>query len=163
MRPIRQAIVAMDTNTGHRILLIGRDAADAETIRAALAETQGRTFSVEWVRHLSAGVARLKTGQIDAVLLDLFLPDGQGLETFEHLWQAAPEVPILIVCNPRDESLAMQAVERHRRCCDGARRRVPDGRWSAWCPRIQPISGLRLDALKGCNSGGPGENEPSYP
>jgi len=102
----------MDTNTGHRILLIGRDAADAETIRAALAETQGRTFSVEWVRHLSAGVARLKTGQIDAVLLDLFLPDGQGLETFEHLWQVAPEVPILIVCNPRDESLAMQAVER---------------------------------------------------
>jgi diguanylate cyclase (GGDEF)-like protein/PAS domain S-box-containing protein len=102
----------MEMNMDHRILLISRDSADAETIRAALAEARGWAFSVEWVRQLSAGVERLNKGQIDAVLLDLFLPDCQGLETFEQLWPAAPDVPILIVCDQGDESLAMQAVER---------------------------------------------------
>jgi diguanylate cyclase (GGDEF)-like protein/PAS domain S-box-containing protein len=96
----------------HRILLIGQDSADAETIRAALAEVKGWNYSVEWVRQLSAGVERLNTGQIDAVLLDLVLPDGQGRETLEQLWSAAPDVPILILCDQGGESLAMQAVER---------------------------------------------------
>jgi diguanylate cyclase (GGDEF)-like protein/PAS domain S-box-containing protein len=95
-----------------RILLIEGDPADAETIRAALAQANDRAFSVEWVLHLSEGVEQLNTGQVDAVLLDLFLPDCQGLETFDQLWRAAPDVPVLIVCDPGDESLAMQAVER---------------------------------------------------
>jgi diguanylate cyclase (GGDEF)-like protein/PAS domain S-box-containing protein len=95
-----------------RILLIEGDPADAETIRSALAQANDRVFSVEWVPHLSAGVEQLNTRQVDAVLLDLFLPDCQGLETFDQLWRAAPDVPILIVCDPGDESFAMQAVER---------------------------------------------------
>jgi diguanylate cyclase (GGDEF)-like protein/PAS domain S-box-containing protein len=95
-----------------RILLIEGDPANAETIRSALAQANDRAFSVEWVLHLSEGVEQLNTGQVDAVLLDLFLPDCQGLETFDQLWRAAPDVPVLIVCDPGDESLAMQAVER---------------------------------------------------
>lgn len=95
-----------------RILLIEGVPADGETIRSALAQANDRVFSVEWVPHLSAGVEQLNTRQVDAVLLDLFLPDCQGLETFDQLWRVAPDVPILIVCDPGDESLAMQAVER---------------------------------------------------
>jgi diguanylate cyclase (GGDEF)-like protein/PAS domain S-box-containing protein len=102
----------MHANTDYHILLIERDSRDAETIRAALTEAKGRAFSVESVQQLSAGIERLDTEQIDAVLLDLFLPDCEGLHTFEQVWQAAPDVPILIVCDPGDESLAMQAVER---------------------------------------------------
>ena len=37
----------MDTNEAYRILLIQQDAAEAGATRAALAETKGRTFSVE--------------------------------------------------------------------------------------------------------------------
>jgi diguanylate cyclase (GGDEF)-like protein/PAS domain S-box-containing protein len=95
-----------------RILLIEGDPADAETMRSALAQANDRAFSVEWVPRLSEGVEQLNTGQVDAVLLDLFLPDCQGLETFAQLRRAAPDVPVLIVCDPGDESLAMQAVER---------------------------------------------------
>jgi diguanylate cyclase (GGDEF)-like protein/PAS domain S-box-containing protein len=104
--------MSMDTNEEYRILLIEPDAAEADATQAALAETKGRAFSVEWVRDLSAGVARLNTGQIDAVLLDLFLSDCQGLATFEQLRQGAPQAPILIICDLGDESLAMEAVER---------------------------------------------------
>jgi diguanylate cyclase (GGDEF)-like protein/PAS domain S-box-containing protein len=94
-----------------RILLIAQSSADAEMIRAALADTPDRAFSVTWVQCLSGGVERLSAGQIDAVLLDLFLPDCQGLQTFDQISRAAPELPVLIVCDPSDESLALQAVE----------------------------------------------------
>jgi diguanylate cyclase (GGDEF)-like protein/PAS domain S-box-containing protein len=102
----------MDTNEAYRILLIQQDAAEAGATRAALAQTKGRTFSVEWARDLSVGVDKLKMGRIDAVLLDLFLSDCQGLAAVEQLRQGAPRVPILIVCDLGDESLAMEAMER---------------------------------------------------
>src|ERR1700681_2104465 len=102
----------MDIHAAYRILLIQQDPFGAGATRAALAETKGRTFSIEWARDLSAGVDRLNTGPIDAVLLDLFLSDCQGLAAFEQLRQVAPHVPILIVCDLGDESLAMEAVER---------------------------------------------------
>jgi DNA-binding response OmpR family regulator len=107
----------MDTNEEYRILLIERDATEADATRAALAKTQGRAFSVEWVRDLSAGVDRLNRGQIDAVLLDPFLSDCQGLATFERLRQGAPHVPVLILCDVGDESLAIEAVERGAQDC----------------------------------------------
>src|SRR4030095_15056962 len=93
-----------------RILLIEGVPADAETIRSALAQANDRAFSGEWVPHSSAGVEQLNTRQVDAVLLDLFLPDCQGLETFDQLWRVAPDVPILIVCDPGDESLAVDTL-----------------------------------------------------
>ena len=102
----------MDTSETYRILLIERDAAEAHATRAALAETTGWAFTVEWVQDLCAGIARLNAEPIDAVLLDLFLPDCQGLATFEQLRQGVPHVPVFIICDPCDESLAMEAVER---------------------------------------------------
>jgi diguanylate cyclase (GGDEF)-like protein/PAS domain S-box-containing protein len=107
----------MDTNEAYRILLIEPDPAEAGAIRTALAETKGLVFSVAWVRDLSAGVDRLNTGTIDAVLLDLFLPDCQGLATFERLLKDAPQVPVLILCGLGDESLAMEAAERGAQDC----------------------------------------------
>jgi diguanylate cyclase (GGDEF)-like protein/PAS domain S-box-containing protein len=100
------------TNMDPRILLIAQSSADAEMIQGALAETPERAFPVAWVRCLAEGIDRLSAGQVDAVLLDLFLPDCQGLATFEQIGRAAPEVPVLIICDPSDESLALQAVER---------------------------------------------------
>ncbi len=46
------------------------------------------------------------------MLLDLFLPDWQGLGMLEQLQQGAPHVPIFIICDLGDESFAMELVER---------------------------------------------------
>jgi diguanylate cyclase (GGDEF)-like protein/PAS domain S-box-containing protein len=102
----------LNTARHYRILLIDQDLADAEKVRAVLDRRAEPRYSLESVGYLSAGIERLNAGQIDAVLLDLFLPDSQGLATFERLWQVAPDLPILIVCRPGDESLAVQALER---------------------------------------------------
>jgi diguanylate cyclase (GGDEF)-like protein/PAS domain S-box-containing protein len=93
-----------------KILLIENDPAAADEIRAVLAPADGGSFDVEWVRQLSEGLARLSKRGIDAVLLALSLPDSHGIETFDKLFTAAPDVPILILGGNVSEALAKQAV-----------------------------------------------------
>ncbi len=62
--------------------------------------------------RLSKGRTRLAEGGIDAVLLDLGLPDSQGLCTFENLHSSAPQVPIVILTGFKDDAQGLEAVRR---------------------------------------------------
>jgi diguanylate cyclase (GGDEF)-like protein/PAS domain S-box-containing protein len=93
------------------VLLIENNAAASDGVRAVLAETGNGWFDVECVRQLSEGLACLNKGGIDAVLLELSLPDSHGIETFDKVFSAAPDVPILILGNG-NEALAKEAVGR---------------------------------------------------
>jgi diguanylate cyclase (GGDEF)-like protein/PAS domain S-box-containing protein len=95
-----------------KILLIGNDPAAADEIRAALAGAGSGSFDLEGVQKLSEGLARLGKKGIDAVLLSLSLPDSDGMETFDKLFAAAPDIPILILGDNVNEVLAKQAVAR---------------------------------------------------
>jgi diguanylate cyclase (GGDEF)-like protein/PAS domain S-box-containing protein len=112
------------------VLLVESDAADAALIRAALADTAGRPFRVEWVRQLSTALARLGQGGVDVVLLDLALPDGKGLEAFDRIFRAAPKALILVLTGAADEESARQAMQR------GAHDYLSKGHVDAhWLPR----------------------------
>jgi diguanylate cyclase (GGDEF)-like protein/PAS domain S-box-containing protein len=103
----------MNVNDFHdKLLLIEGDPADAKVIQAALADARYGPFDVESVRQLSDGYERLGKEGIGAVLVDLFLPDSQGIETFDRLMLAAPHVPILVLSGPGDEDIAIQALQR---------------------------------------------------
>jgi len=93
-----------------RILLIDDDPPVANEIRSALAAEGSDCFDVEWVRQLSRGVARLGKQGIDAVLLDLSLPDSQGMGTLDKVFTAAPDVPIVILGGSVPEAVVKQAV-----------------------------------------------------
>jgi diguanylate cyclase (GGDEF)-like protein/PAS domain S-box-containing protein len=95
-----------------KILLIESDPVAANEIRAALAATGSGSFDVEWVLQLSGGLERLSKKGIAAILLALSLPDSQGIETFNKLFAAAPDVPILILGGNVPEALAKEAVGR---------------------------------------------------
>jgi len=86
-----------------KVLLILDDAPRAQSIVEALNNCSDLSFQVEWVRQCSHGLDRL--AGVAAILVDLFLPDSQGIATFELLYQAAPSIPIL-----RDEQTARLAV-----------------------------------------------------
>ena len=62
------------------------------------------------VDRLSKGIERLEAEDIDAVLLDLGLPDSQGLNTFEKIQAVAKNVPILILTAYTNDALALEAV-----------------------------------------------------
>jgi diguanylate cyclase (GGDEF)-like protein/PAS domain S-box-containing protein len=94
------------------ILLIQDDPASAGRIGVALAAGDAGSFEVEWVRRLSQGLDRLSKKGIAAVLLDLSLPDSEGVATFDKLFAASPDVPILILAGNTSEGLAKEAVSR---------------------------------------------------
>ncbi len=96
----------------HNVLLIEGDPAVAGVIQEALADLSDSPFIVEWVKRLSDGLERVSGGGIAAVLLDLFLPDSQGINTFSTLSLAAPGVPVLVLGGLSDENIAQEAVKR---------------------------------------------------
>jgi diguanylate cyclase (GGDEF)-like protein/PAS domain S-box-containing protein len=100
------------TANATRILVVGHDDPDGRSIRKALADLQDGAFIVECVPRLVDGLERLREPGIAAVLLDLRLPDSQGIATFDQVWRAAPHVPILVIASPDDEDVAAQAVTR---------------------------------------------------
>lgn len=95
-----------------RILLIGHDPSEGLAVRKALADGRDGSFIVECAPRLVDGLERLRENGIDAILLDLCLPDSRGIEAFEQVWRAAPHVPILVITSPDDEDAATQAVTR---------------------------------------------------
>jgi diguanylate cyclase (GGDEF)-like protein/PAS domain S-box-containing protein len=95
-----------------KILLIENDPVAAEEICSALAAGGAGAFDLEWVRQLSDAFPLLEKKNIAAVLLELSLPDSQGIETFDRLFTAAPDVPILVLGGEEHEELAKEAVGR---------------------------------------------------
>ncbi|MGB8522041.1 MAG: response regulator, partial [Candidatus Acidiferrales bacterium] len=95
-----------------RILLIENDPAIAGKIRTALSAAEGEPFELECVSLLSEGFERLTKRETSGVLLDLSLPDSQGIATFEKLFAAAPDVPILILGRDAAAAQAKDAVSR---------------------------------------------------
>ena len=94
-----------------KVLLVEDNAGDARLIERMLAESGGREFELERVVKLADGLARLAAGGIALVLLDLSLPDSQGLETFTRLHAGAPTVPAIVLSGLNDERVAVQAVQ----------------------------------------------------
>lgn len=95
------------------ILIITSDAADAKALKDVLGKAiVGGVFTTEWETTLSDGIKRLSTGGIDAVLVDLFLADSQGIDTFDTLFAAFPYTPIMILKTVVDEMLTAEAIQR---------------------------------------------------
>jgi signal transduction histidine kinase len=95
-----------------RVLLVEDNQGDAGLVRFALrAESTGEySFSAAHVLRLDDALESLKEKPFDLVLLDLSLPDAQGLETLARIRQAAPDLPIVIITGVNDESVAVEAV-----------------------------------------------------
>src|SRR5690349_5085386 len=75
-----------------------------------LAHADRGGFFVESVSRLADGLRRVTAGGIDLVLLDLSLPDSTGLETFQEMFRAAPEVPIVVLTGLDDEDIGLAAL-----------------------------------------------------
>lgn len=99
------------------VLLIGHDPADERVVRETLAHAQEGLFAVECATRLSEGLEHLHGNGIAAIILDLNLPDCQGLASFKSIWRAAPHIPILIIAWPIDQDIANQAIKLGAQDC----------------------------------------------
>lgn len=92
-----------------RLLLIEDNPGDARLIEEILREAPV-PVSLEHASSLKAGMQKLDSDPFDAVLLDLSLPDSQGLSTISRMRQQAPELPLVVLTGLNDEATALQAV-----------------------------------------------------
>jgi signal transduction histidine kinase len=95
---------------GIRVLLFEDNPTDALLFEEALAEVTSIAMSFEHVTHLQDGLTRLGSGSFDVAVVDLGLPDSQGLETLRSVLAARNDLAVVVLTGLDDEELGAQAV-----------------------------------------------------
>jgi DNA-binding response OmpR family regulator len=113
-----------------KILLIEDNPGDAMLIEETLGDAKAARFNVTVARDLTMGLNLLiepnqqpdvtqstisnhqSNGPLfDIILLDLSLPDSDGLETFQKVEKLSQDIPIIILSGTDNETLATEAVQ----------------------------------------------------
>jgi len=96
-----------------KTLLIEDNRAEARLIQELLADETGTgdLFDLEYADRLATGLVRLSAGDIDAVLLDLSLPDSRGSETFTRAKAHAPDIAMILLTSSGEEAVALNMVK----------------------------------------------------
>ena len=105
------AAVAVLRDT-QRILLIEDNPGDARLVQLMLEEGGEGGFSFSHVGRLADAWGPIRSGFIDCALVDLSLPDADGLEGVDQLTELAPELPIIVLTGRDDLDLAIAALHR---------------------------------------------------
>jgi len=92
------------------VLLVEDNSGDAHLIKRLLTKSSATKYAVDSVNRLNAGIERCDQGSVDVVLLDLGLPDSQGLATVATMRAAVPHVPIIVLTGLDDLELAVHSV-----------------------------------------------------
>jgi PAS domain S-box-containing protein len=100
------------SNKNVKVLLIEDNPGDARLIREMLAEVPDISFELECAKRLSTGLKRLAKETIDVILLDLALPDSQGLDTLNKVYAQVKTAPIVVLTGLDDESVGIEAVHQ---------------------------------------------------
>ena len=95
-----------------KLLLVQDSVRDGGMLRAALLEASGANVEFELIQvfRLADALQQSQGSTFDLVLLDLSLPDGQGIDNVVRMRSANMAVPIIILTGLDDEALAIEAM-----------------------------------------------------
>jgi signal transduction histidine kinase len=93
-----------------RILLVEDNQGDADLACERLAEAHSPSFDVFQAVTLAAAIDILSANSVDAIILDLGLPDSRGVETVRRLKLVSRETPIIVVSGLVDDALRTLAI-----------------------------------------------------
>ena len=94
-----------------QILMIEDSQMDVLLLEEALSRDALNSFELTTSERLNSALEVLHQRKFDLILLDLGLPDSQGLETFQKLHIKVPETPVVVLTGLMDEGLALEAVQ----------------------------------------------------
>jgi len=94
-----------------KVLLVEDNPADARLVREMFMDIEASEFELSHVDTLQAARDALDIYDFDVMLLDLSLPDSQGLNAVKHILNSAPKLPIVILSGIDDAELSLQAVQ----------------------------------------------------
>jgi CheY-like chemotaxis protein len=94
-----------------KLLLVEDNSGDVRLLREMLNEQVPGKFALTDVGRMSEAESHLASNAADIILLDLGLPDAQGLEAMRRAHEAAPRVPLVVLTGCNDELLADRALQ----------------------------------------------------
>jgi PAS domain S-box-containing protein len=93
------------------LLLLEDKQADACSLIEML-ENNSQLWQVTSIKHLSAALEHLSHTRFEIALIDLSLPDSQGVEILTQVHAVAPDLPLVVLTSLDDQQLALQAMSR---------------------------------------------------
>ena len=93
------------------VLLIEDNAEHTALLTQLLSGSETTHFTLQAATTLAQGLARLRDGGFGLIILDLQLPDSDGIETFIRTIEVAPEIPLVVLSGLQDVSVAIETVQ----------------------------------------------------
>jgi len=93
------------------LLMVEDNPGDALLLREMFKDQGLHQTELTHAECMTDAEKHLATGAFDLILLDLGLPDAQGLGAVRRAHRAAPRVPLVVVTGTDDESMAAQALQ----------------------------------------------------
>jgi len=100
----------VDVMKSIRLLLVEDNAADARVVERHLKDAGLNDVNCDWVQSAAAAAERLQKVEYDLVLLDLGLPDAQGLQALRALRAVADLTPIIVLTGSDDYKQGLLAL-----------------------------------------------------
>jgi diguanylate cyclase (GGDEF)-like protein/PAS domain S-box-containing protein len=103
----------MNARSLNTVLLIEDNRGDARLLREMFSEPGSpQDIQLTHVESMRGAEQYLALHTVDVVLLDLGLPDAQGLEAVRRAHAAAPRIPLVVLTGLDDDSLAIEALQQ---------------------------------------------------
>jgi two-component system NtrC family sensor kinase len=93
-----------------KLLLVEDNPGDVRLIQEMLLESGATRFNLHVIDRLAAALEYIRENSVDLILLDLSLPDSQGLESLHKILVSAPDVAVVVLSGLDDETTALEAV-----------------------------------------------------
>lgn len=99
------------TNKPLKVLIVEDNDGDARLLEMGLRKTGSPAWTFARAITLKEAVEQAGKESFDVLLLDLSLPDSQGLETVDRMTEQAPYVPIVVFTGRDDDAIGMEAIQ----------------------------------------------------
>jgi signal transduction histidine kinase len=100
----------MSASPTERILLVEDNAADVRLVRQMLIDAGSRRTELMHVECMAEAERYLAETMVDVIVIDAGLPDGEGLGAIRRAHAAAPRVPLVVLTDLDDETMAAQSL-----------------------------------------------------
>ena len=98
-------------STTVNVLLVEDNSEHQRMLRKMLTQSQAAHFHLLTMGTLGEAMQRAQSPGIHLILLDLTLPDSDGLDTFLKMQAVAKDTPIVVLSGTSDEALALETVQ----------------------------------------------------
>lgn len=93
------------------ILLIEDNPGDIRLVEEMLCDIRDLSINLIVAENIKTGLKYIATELIHVILLDLNLPDSQGIQTFKQVYKFALDVPVIIMSVLSDKELIYEAMK----------------------------------------------------